>query len=518
MSDLIFPNNPVLGQTYIAPGGKVWRYGGKGWIGLVDSGSQVYYNSTPPTDVAKYPLWMNTDTGDLMVFYQDVDSDQWIKIGTTGGGGGSGSGSGVVYLNDISDVDTSGVGIGQVIAWDGTNWTPASVSGAGPIGGLSDVDTTTAAPTLNDFLIWDSTNWIPYTLPSYIKADGSIPLTTNWDIGPFSITALTFISDVVTGTPPLTVASITKVINFNSDLLDDQDGLYYLDWTNFSNIPATLEYTTNKSVANGYASLDGSGKVPSAELPASAIGSVVYQGTWDANTNTPTLASGVGTQGYYYVVSADGSTNLDGVTDWKISDWVIYNGTVWEKVDNTDGVTSVAGKTGAVTLVSVDVGLGNVLNIKVNDSATTNPVVTDDSASGYAVLSRWANITTNKEFVCLDATVGAAIWIETTIVGGGSSIEVQDEGVPLTLAVTKFNFVGVGVTVTEPVTDEVLVTIPGGAGVSAIDDLSDVDTTTTTPIITDHLEWDGANWVPKAPPSGGAGTLTFRQSFLLMGA
>ena len=32
-------------------------------------------------------------------------------------------------------------------------------------------------------------------------------------------------------------------------------------------------------------------------------GSVVYQGTWNAATNTPTLTSGVGTKGNYYVVS-----------------------------------------------------------------------------------------------------------------------------------------------------------------------------------------------------------------------
>jgi hypothetical protein len=44
----------------------------------------------------------------------------------------------------------------------------------------------------------------------------------------------------------------------------------------------------------------------------------------NASTNTPTLASGVGTKGYYYVVSVAGSTNLDGITDWQISDWAVF--------------------------------------------------------------------------------------------------------------------------------------------------------------------------------------------------
>ena len=49
-------------------------------------------------------------------------------------------------------------------------------------------------------------------------------------------------------------------------------------------------------------------------------------------------------------------------------------------------------------------------------------------------------------------------------VAGGGDIEVEDEGISLTTAVTKFNFAGTGVTVTDPVADEVLVTIPGGGG------------------------------------------------------
>jgi hypothetical protein len=67
-------------------------------------------------------------------------------------------------------------------------------------------------------------------------------------------------------------------------------------------------------VANGVASLDSGGKVPVSELPAAVLGALSYQGTWNASTNTPTLASGVGTKGYYYVVSVAGSTNLDGIT------------------------------------------------------------------------------------------------------------------------------------------------------------------------------------------------------------
>jgi hypothetical protein len=85
-------------------------------------------------------------------------------------------------------------------------------------------------------------------------------------------------------------------------------------------------------------------------------GAVTYEGTWNASTNTPTLVSSVGTKGEYYVVSVSGSTNLNGITDWVAGDWAIFNGTVWEKVDNTESVISVNGLTGVVVLDAADVG------------------------------------------------------------------------------------------------------------------------------------------------------------------
>jgi hypothetical protein len=116
--------------------------------------------------------------------------------------------------------------------------------------------------------------------------------------------------------------------------------------------------TTEKAAALGVATLDAGGTVPLSQIPASIQGGVSYQGTWNASTNTPTLTNGVGTKGYYYVVSVAGNTNLDGITSWNVGDWAIFNGTVWQKVDNTDAVTSVNGYTGTVVLTTTDVAEG----------------------------------------------------------------------------------------------------------------------------------------------------------------
>lgn len=106
-------------------------------------------------------------------------------------------------------------------------------------------------------------------------------------------------------------------------------------------------------------------------------GFVNYEGTWNASTNTPTLVSSVGTKGDYYVVSTTGSTNLNGITTWTQGDWAIFNGTAWEKVDNTDLVTSVAGRTGAITLTTADIGgLGTIATQAANNVSITGGSIT----------------------------------------------------------------------------------------------------------------------------------------------
>jgi len=132
---------------------------------------------------------------------------------------------------------------------------------------------------------------------------------------------------------------------------------------------------TSQSVLDSIASLQS-------QITAMA-GFVNYEGTWNASTNTPTLASSVGTKGDYYVVSVTGTTNLNGVTAWTQGDWAIFNGSAWEKVDNTDLVTSVAGRTGAITLTTADVsGLGTIAT-----QASSNVSITGGSITGITDLA-----------------------------------------------------------------------------------------------------------------------------------
>jgi len=115
----------------------------------------------------------------------------------------------------------------------------------------------------------------------------------------------------------------------------------------------------------------------------SVTGGLSYQGTWNASTNSPTLTSSVGTQNNYYIVGTSGSTNLNGITDWVVGDWLIFNGSVWQKIDTTDLVVSVAGRTGAITLTTADVsGLGTIAT-----QASSNVSITGGSITGITDLA-----------------------------------------------------------------------------------------------------------------------------------
>jgi hypothetical protein len=150
---------------------------------------------------------------------------------------------------------------------------------------------------------------------------------------------------------------------------------------------------SEKGAVNGVATLDGTGKVPVSQLPiAASLGAVVYQGVWDASTNIPTIpAASAGNKGYYYKVSVGGTTVVDTIAEWAPGDWIISNGTVWDKTDNTETVSSVAGKTGAIRLNKADVSLDYVDNTADADknvlsatTLTTARTINDVSFDGSA--------------------------------------------------------------------------------------------------------------------------------------
>lgn len=147
-------------------------------------------------------------------------------------------------------------------------------------------------------------------------------------------------------------------------------------------------------------------------------GGLDYQGTWNASTNSPALASGVGTTNYYYIVGTSGSTNLDGITDWVAGDWLIFNGTVWQKIDQTNLVSSVNGQTGAVSLTYTNVNaIGSITSVDGS--------VTVSTASGIADLSVAVAASTTTVIAQVRNTTGATLTKGTVVYISGATGQIS---------------------------------------------------------------------------------------------
>jgi len=112
-----------------------------------------------------------------------------------------------------------------------------------------------------------------------------------------------------------------------------------------------------------------------------AIGALNFKGTWDANANSPALASSVGTKGDYYVVGTAGSTNLNGISNWGVGDLATFNGSVWQRVEGGADLNGVnLSVSGTSTLSGLTASTALALNaskevVSVTNTGTGNNVL-----------------------------------------------------------------------------------------------------------------------------------------------
>jgi hypothetical protein len=177
-----------------------------------------------------------------------------------------------------------------------------------------------------------------------------------------------------------------------------------------SQVIAALGYAplspANLGVAGGLATLDPAGFVPISQLPPAVAGGLTFQGNWNASTNTPTLASGVGGLGQYYFVAVSGTTTIDGVSSWTAGDLLLFSSGVWNRIPGigTGSVTSVAGLTGVIAAANLRTALfasGNLL------FGTTGQRITGDSTN---------------------ATLANQLAFQNSVVNGNTSLNVIPNG------------------------------------------------------------------------------------------
>lgn len=162
-----------------------------------------------------------------------------------------------------------------------------------------------------------------------------------------------------------------------------------------------------------------------------AIGALNYKGTWNASTNTPTLASGVGTKGDYYQVSVAGATSLDGLSNWGVGDVAAFNGATWQRIEggaDLNGVNlSVSGTStlGDATADLVNMGNGDAVKdtsgnflIGVNGVTPVTSVAAPHFAAGRGMATR-AGVAGVFSGNCFNInwTGAPQLWIDATNLG-----------------------------------------------------------------------------------------------------
>jgi len=213
----------------------------------------------------------------------------------------------------------------------------------------------------------------------------------------------------------------TSAINSNSvsrSLTIDSSGITFADATTQSTAAIPL---TQLGAASGVATLDGASRLTLSQIPTSLLGGVSYQGTWNANTNVPTLANGVGTTGYEYAVTT-GGTNLG--STFVAGDWVIYNGATWQRIPvGANGVTTFNTRTGAITLSNADVigalAASSIQNVKLQNSTVTVNAGTGVTGGGTVSLGSAITVSIGQD-VSANATptfAGINLTADNTIGG-----------------------------------------------------------------------------------------------------
>lgn len=180
---------------------------------------------------------------------------------------------------------------------------------------------------------------------------------------------------------------------------------------------------------------------------------LTFKGSWNANTNNPFLQSGIGVAGEYYIVSVPGTTNLDGVFDWQIGDWAIFEGasSMWQKIDNHDIVSY-----NTIQEEGVSLPPQSVLDFQGDGVTASNgfgkTIVNIPIQPSYSIIKDEGSSLTQRNTINF---VGGGV--TASDVGGVTQVNIptqpayttiQDEGSNLTQR-NILNFVGLGVTATD---------------------------------------------------------------------
>ncbi len=448
-------------------------------------------------------------------------------------------------LSRLTDVDTSGIGTGQVLKWDGAEWVPGSDNAGGDaaefedsleaqlidvadvytdndgnlwddslydnsIGELADVDT--SGVSLGNVLTWNGTNWVP---TMYASLDDTLELAFRDTL---------YVNEALHIFGELIADSIQAA--GDSLFLDDD---VYINGKAYATAPTAIGDNDSTLVTKGYvdsrfAEDDLSDNIladiSDVDTTGKAAGEVLkWNGTnWivatDATGGTP--ASTEAELELQITDATDIYTDNDGeLTDDDITDDVIgalanvdttgntagsileYDGTNWvvgsDDVDDADNDP----ENELNTAFSWNDGTNQ---LAISDAGSTMTVSIDNEADDLSdnILADISDVDTTGKAAGEVLKWNGTNWIVATDATGGTPASTEAE---LELQITDV--------------DDIYTNLDGSLRADSLEDnsigeLYDVDVTSTAPTDGQVLKWDNATgeWIPANDSIGSGGVTT----------
>lgn len=175
------------------------------------------------------------------------------------------------------------------------------------------------------------------------------------------------------------------------------------------------QYVLVDNIGITVAPLDSNNKIPTQNLPDSVLGNLQYQGIFDPSAGVPSTDP---IKGQYWV--AQGSGEING-QEYISGDWIIYNGTAWEYLDNSGCVQSINGMSGVVEINAGSIGAISTDDIYNPDDPKVDKIVKTviDSDTGEIVLP--IGVSANSIPIATSQTVG--------VVRVGEGLNIDSSGI-----------------------------------------------------------------------------------------
>lgn len=127
--------------------------------------------------------------------------------------------------------------------------------------------------------------------------------------------------------------------------------------------------------------------------------------------------------------------------------------------------------TGAISAADIRAQMNNIADSVafISTGNTDAPDANDDNTNSggngnFKPGDVWVDETNDVAYICVDASVGAAVWVEISSGGGAANVAIEEDGTPVVASVSTINFTGAGVNVVDAGSGQVNVTITSGSG------------------------------------------------------